>query len=184
MGIIISSPGGGGGVGSGLADGDYGAFTVTSGVAELSPNSVTANTVPDGELPPVKLEGYTGVTGNDGDVIGKTSGEWTAVDELPYFSGFIPGAVADDTYVLVLKARRAFTIVRLVSDLVSGSCTLNLQIDGVSVTGISAVSQSTSELSTSATAANSVAVDQTVTLIVSGGSSPVGLAFQVDIDYA
>ena len=85
---------------------------------------------------------------------------------------------SNKTYVLVLKARVAFTITEVTAKTASGTCTVQATIDGVNVTGGS-VSVTSTEASSTATAANSVAVGNTVALVVTSNSAAVDL--QVDI---
>lgn len=87
----------------------------------------------------------------------------------------VPSASA--TYVLVAKAKSAFTITGFVQAATSlgtaGTYTIN--INGGAVTGLSAVANATSITETAATAANSVAVGDQVTIVFSGTiASPVG----------
>lgn len=177
MSIVINGDSGG------RADGNWGAFTVTNGVAELNPDSVSAGNIPNGELPPQKIAGYSGVSGNNGDNLSRVAGSWTATDPEPYYAGFIPGTVATGTYVCVLKLRRAVTINNLVHKLASGTANVSVQIDGVNVTGLSSVSVTSTEATTAATAANSAAEGTTISFIVNSGTSPVGLSFQIEMTY-
>lgn len=73
---------------------------------------------------------------------------------------------------IILKSPIAFTIDNATHRLSSGSITTNLKINSTSVTGLSAVSPTSSRTTTTATAANSVAVDDEVVLTLSGASSP------------
>jgi len=177
--VIGSTPAG---VGT-IADGNYGAFTVSGGVAEIVADTITADNIPDGEIPPSKLVGYSAITGADGNILTKSGGVWAAADPEPVFYGLIPGAVSNGTYKVILKIRRACTLIRLVSKLESGSCTLAVTIDGVNVTSLSGINQTTAELSTDATGANTCAEGVTVAVVVSAGSSPTDLSFQIEFVY-
>jgi hypothetical protein len=83
------------------------------------------------------------------------------------------------TYVLALYAGVACTIDTLVAKTVSGTCTVNIRINGVSVTGLSAVAVSSVESSTNSSGANSVAVGDTIDFVVSSVSSPVDLQLSI-----
>ena len=94
------------------------------------------------------------------------------VDQID-FESVEPG---DDTITLRLYAHYAFTINELRIKTASGTCTVAVKIDGTDVTGISAVAVSSTEATGTATAANSVSVGQTVTLVISSSSSVANLA--------
>jgi hypothetical protein len=79
------------------------------------------------------------------------------------------------TYVLALHAGVACTIDTLVAKTASGTCTINVRINGVSVTGLSAVAVSSVESSTNSSGANSVSVGDTIEFVVSSVSSPTDL---------
>ena len=93
------------------------------------------------------------------------------VDQID-FESVEPG---DDTITLRLYAHYAFTINELRIKTASGTCTVAVKIDGTDVTGISAVAVSSTEATGTATAANSVSVGQTVTLVISSSSSVANL---------
>lgn len=86
-------------------------------------------------------------------------------------------APTDKTFTLDKKAAYAYTINTLDIATASGTATVAVKINGTSVTGISAVSVSSVDATGTATAANSVAAGDKVTLVVSSGSSPVDMAF-------
>lgn len=90
-------------------------------------------------------------------------------------TSFIEGP-EDKTYVLDEKAAFAYTIDSLSAKLGAGTANLAIQINGVSVTGLSALAASTSQASASATAARSVAPGDRVTLVVSSTSGASDLA--------
>ena len=87
--------------------------------------------------------------------------------------------VADKTYVLDLKAPYGYTINSLAAKTVSGTCTAKLTVDGVDVTGITALAVSSTEDFDDATAANSVAVGNTLALVISSNSAALDLDFSV-----
>lgn len=94
------------------------------------------------------------------------------------FHGFFEGPSNKD-YILILHANVAGTINSLVHKTVSGTLTAAIKINGVAVTGLSAVSVTSSKTTTNATAANTFAIGDTITLTVSSGSSP--LDFQLSL---
>jgi len=75
-------------------------------------------------------------------------------------------SIVAQTYVLELYANYAYTIneLKVISDL--GTCTVAVKINGTNVTGISAVSVSTTIATGTATAANTVAIGDKITLVV------------------
>jgi hypothetical protein len=80
--------------------------------------------------------------------------------------------IAATTYTLVLAAKYACTINELSIIAGDGTATAAVQIDGVSVTGISAVAVSNVIATATATALNSVAVGNKITLVI---TSPTAL---------
>ena len=96
------------------------------------------------------------------------------------FGGFIE-TVADKTYPL-FKPDRAFKIksLRVKSD--TGTCTWAVQINGVNVTGLSAISVSSTEQLITATAANVVAAGQRVTIVSTANSSAVDVEFTIMLE--
>ena len=86
------------------------------------------------------------------------------------------GAIADGTYIMHTYAVFAFTI-NSINGLkhTSGTSTLAVKINGTDVTGLSALSVSSTPQNATATAANSVAIGDQITFVVSSGSSPVDL---------
>ena len=83
----------------------------------------------------------------------------------------IGSSIGNNTYTLDLYAEYGYTINELKIIAGSGSCTAAIQIEGVSVTGISAVSVTTTIATGTATAANIVAAGVKVTLVLSSTSS-------------
>lgn len=91
-------------------------------------------------------------------------------------TGFIETG-SDKTYVLDAYAAYAYTINTLKIKTASGTATAALKINGTNVTGISAVSISSTIATGTASAANSVAVGDRVTLVLSSSSSPTDIEF-------
>ena len=91
-------------------------------------------------------------------------------------SGMIE-APADKTYIFVQSAAYAYDIDTLIAKTVSGTLSVAAQIDGIPVTGINTLAVTSSEATGTASALNSVAIGQTVTLVVTASSSPVDFSF-------
>lgn len=154
-------------------DGTYGILTVSSDgtVAALAANAVdtaaiqddavTAEKIPDGEIPVEKLVAA--------DVL--TTAELQTALGVPATDGrkcdllFSLSSIANGTYVLDAKATFPYTINGLVIDSLNNTGTVAVQINGVNVTGLSAVSATTTLSDTNATAANSVVAGDAVTLV-------------------
>jgi hypothetical protein len=88
---------------------------------------------------------------------------------------------SDKTYVIDQSAAYPYTINTLVAATASGTLTGKIQINGVDVTGISALSISSTPATGTASAANSVSVGNKVTLVVSGSSTPADLSFTMKV---
>lgn len=89
--------------------------------------------------------------------------------------------VADDkTYILDQSARHAYSVENLYIKASSGTCTAKLVIESTDITGITGVSVSSTEASATATAANSVAVGETLKLVISSNSSAEDVAFSIE----
>lgn len=95
------------------------------------------------------------------------------------FVGGMIETAADKTYVIDLSAAYAYTVNTLIIKSASGTCTAKLTIEGTDITGISAVSVSSSEATGTATAANSVAVGNTLALVVSSNSDATDVSFTI-----
>lgn len=111
---------------------------------------------------------------------GVTSSIQTQLDALKVssYSGMIESPT-DKSFTLDLYAASAATINSLKVITVSGTCTVAVKINGTSVTGISAVSASSTIATGTASAANTVAVGDKITLVVSSNSSAADLQFTV-----
>ncbi len=83
----------------------------------------------------------------------------------------------DYTYVLDEASAFAQTINTLSIKTSSGTCTVAIQINGVSVTGLSAVAASSVQAVATASALNTVAANDRITLVVSSNSFGVDLSF-------
>lgn len=88
---------------------------------------------------------------------------------------FLIEVASNKDYPLVLSASERLVVDNLVIKTTSGSCTVALKIDGVAVTGLSAVSVTSTESTTHATAACVLSPGETLTLTVSSNSAAVNL---------
>jgi hypothetical protein len=90
------------------------------------------------------------------------------------------------TYTLELSAKRPYTIKVLNHKLDAETATFSVQINGTNVAGLASLSGTTSLGTATATAANSVAIGNTVDLVVSAVStSPAAsnLRFTLELEY-
>jgi hypothetical protein len=85
------------------------------------------------------------------------------------------------TYPLVEYAEYPFTINRLTHKTASGSIVGKIQIGGVDVTGLTALTFDSSQTQTNAAGANSVPLGGRVTLVCSSPSSPADLSLSLKI---
>jgi hypothetical protein len=84
-------------------------------------------------------------------------------------------SIAATTYTLELYAQYAYTINQLKIISASGTCTVAVKINGVDVTGISAVAVSSTIATANASAANTVAVGDKITLVTTSNSALTNL---------
>jgi len=88
------------------------------------------------------------------------------------------------TFWFTLKAPVGFTINSLRAQCAVGSFTANVKIGSTSVTGLSAVSVTTTPTTTNATAANTVVVDDVISVVVtSPASSPTDAVLTLTYTY-
>lgn len=102
--------------------------------------------------------------------------DWTASMPVP----------DDTTITYTLSASRGATINSLVHQLAGGACTVAIKINGVNVTGLSAVSVGTVKATTAATAANTVVAGDVVTIVITntaGSPTTLGLALTLLVTY-
>jgi len=83
----------------------------------------------------------------------------------------INSSIGNNTYTIMLYAEYGMTINELKIISGSGTCTAAVKINGTNVTGISAVSVSSTIATGTASAANTVSTGDTVTLVLSSTSS-------------
>lgn len=86
---------------------------------------------------------------------------------------------AATTYILRLNAKYAGTINNISIKTSAGTITAKLQIEGVDVTSCTGIAVTSTESTTTCTAANSVAAGDTITLVTSSLSAATNLAFSV-----
>jgi len=92
---------------------------------------------------------------------------------------FLPTA-DDATYIIDQSASFAYTIVDAVADTVSGTITMEVNIDGTEVTGISAMAITGTESTDTASGQNSVAAGATVDFIFTANSAALGLSVKLN----
>lgn len=111
-----------------------------------------------------------------GSLTGPVTSTAMATSIIESYTGMI-AAAADGTYTIDLYPAFAGTIntLKIITD--SGTTTAAVKIAGTNVTGISAVSVSSTIATGTASAANTFAVGDKITLVLSSSSSPVNLAF-------
>lgn len=85
------------------------------------------------------------------------------------------------TYAMVGKAKYAGTINSLYRKTSAGSITAKVQINGVDVTGLTALSCTTTAQEASAAGANTVVAGDRITLVLSAASSPADLELTLKI---
>ena len=90
-------------------------------------------------------------------------------------------SLAATTYVIEFYAMYGYTInsMKIISE--AGTCTAALKINGTSVTGISAVSVSSTVATGTATAANTVVVGDKITIVTTSNSSLNNLQASIKI---
>ncbi len=99
--------------------------------------------------------------------------------------GFVEGisgtirAPEDSTYTLIQSIPYGCTIndIRIATD--GGTCTVAIQINGVDVTGLAALSVTSTPQTVSASAANVLALTNKLTMVVSATSSATNLSFTI-----
>ena len=116
-----------------------------------------------------------------GYVDGVTSAIQTQIDNAKVFGiQFNLKTVADGDYVLDEYASFGYTINTAVYDLSAGTCSIAVKIGGTAVTGLSALSATSSQAGpTSATDANTVSANGRVTITISSASSAADLSLKL-----
>jgi hypothetical protein len=112
------------------------------------------------------------------------SGNLTCADPISGVVETISGHLEAPTakpFILEQYAQYAYTINSIVSQCDSGTADFDLEINGTNVTGCASQQMASSEATDNCTAANTVAVGDTVSLNVTGVSSPDDCRFTVKI---
>lgn len=107
-----------------------------------------------------------------------SSADWSAFNALKVENLSLQdggSSIAATTYTLELYAQYAYTINQLKIISASGTCTVAVKINGVDVTGISAVAVSSTIATANASAANTVAVGNKITLVTTSNSALTNL---------
>lgn len=140
-------------------------------LSPLGSASVTATTIPDGEIPPEKLADGTLQTVTElQDALGVPNTDGKECDLLITLYG-----VANGTYDLDPKASWPYTIDSLVLDSKDNTATATVKINGTNVTSLADVSVTTNISDTAATAANTVAAGAAVTITLADISTTADL---------
>jgi len=106
--------------------------------------------------------------------------EANIISGLTFGLQFFIATGADATYIIDQFASFAYTIVDAVAETVSGTITLEVNIDTVAVTGISAMAITSTESTDTASGANAVAAGATVDFIFTANSSALGLSVKLN----
>ncbi len=139
-----------------------GSGTVTSvGSADGSITVTNPTTTPDLKV----IKAITGFTVTGGDLVVTGVDVVGLVESISFEDSGT--SIAAQTYTLELSAAYPYTINTLNIIAGAGSCTAAVQINGTPVTGISAVSVSTTIATATGSAANAVAIGDKVTLVIS-----------------
>ena len=104
----------------------------------------------------------------------------TNLTGLTFGIQFFISTGADATYIIDQFASFAYTIVDAVAETASGTITLEVNIDTVAVTGISAMAITSTESTDTASATNAVAAGATVDFIFTANSSALGLSVKLN----
>ena len=102
-------------------------------------------------------------------------------EDIQFIFGDITNA---KVYQLITKARYNFTINSIALQTDVGTATVAIKINGTNVTGMSAIGATNSIVDTNATAANSVAIGDIVTLTVSSIVTATSLSGNLKITRA
>jgi len=160
---------------------DHTTVTLTAGTGLTGGGDIGANrtfTLADTAVTPAAYGTGKNVATFTVDAQGRLTAAGTTSIK-PALSGFIC-FVEDRTYTVELAAELTKTVSVIITKLDAGTATVALKINGTSVTGCSAISATTIKTTSTATALNAVAVDDTITLVVSASSGASGLSFTLE----
>ena len=150
-----------------------GTSKITLGVAGSSVGAVGFNNATSGTITLSPVAGALGTVTLS--LPAKTATIATTVQADCGFSFGIP-TVADQDYIIILKAPHGGTLTDLACKSASGTCTATWKIDGTNVTtGVNSVTSSESNVTPSA--ANVFTAGQTISITVSSNSSCLGAQF-------
>lgn len=119
--------------------------------------------------------------GDAGAVLAKSSGSDLDAAWEPLKAGVsvFADAPEDQEYTLVYKAPYAFTINSLDTALESGTCTLQVLVNGVAVGNMNAIAVTAANSHVNAAVPNVVNEGDTLSIVVSSTSSAVGLSLSL-----
>lgn len=153
----------------------------SSGGAIVEASAITASRALVSDANGIPTHSTTTAT-EIGYVNGVTSAIQTQIDALKVqqIDGMIE-TPSNKTYPIRLKAKFAATINEISLKTASGTITAKLTINGVDVTGCTAISVTSTASLTSCTAANTVASGDTINLVTTSNSSAADLQFSVKL---
>jgi hypothetical protein len=175
--------------GATIADGDYGDVTVsgTGTVINIDANAVGTTEIADAAVTLAKMANLAEST-----IVGRAAlagtGVPTALTMTQARTALVVDKVGipyseagptDGDVTWVLKAPFPFTINSLTHKTTSGSIGVTVKIGSTTVTGLSALTADNSKTTSTATALNTVAVDDEINITFASASSPVGLAMML-----
>jgi hypothetical protein len=150
-----------------------GNFTATTVTASLSGNASTATALASNPTDCGAGEFASAIS---------ASGNLTCSNPFTGMVEVTPGHIATPSakvYHLQNYAEYAFTVNRITSECDSGTADFDLEINGTNVTGCSSQQMANAEAVDTCTAANTVAVGDSLTLNVTGVSSPDDCRFTI-----
>ena len=147
-------------------------------VSTTTPRSLLTTSINDntsGDITPSDLRGVFTATFDALDGAAETS-------TIDFKKGQITGEVttpSNRTYTIELSAPFAYTITALYLQTAAGTATVTIQVNGVSVTGLTNLSASTSIDGGAATGANTVTLSNKITMVLTNVSGASELIFSL-----
>jgi hypothetical protein len=120
----------------------------------------------------------------NGNVVtaGTVTGNGSGITGITAFGGMFQTIVTDGTTPIISSVPKATTVVRLRGlRTAAGTVTLALQINGVSITGVSAVAVTTTPQTVTASGSNAMAVGDRLTQVLTSASGASGLEYTLEI---